>query len=52
MTTETTNPYTAIIPAMTTGIMERMIKSGRNVPIIAMPTPDFVVPYAAPNAKG
>jgi hypothetical protein len=37
-----------MIPDMTTGIKDFMIKSGRNVPTPEIPIPDFAVPYAAP----
>ena len=40
----------AIIPDITTGIMDFMISSGLMTAIAAMPVPDFAVPYAAPNA--
>lgn len=39
---------TAMIPAMTTGTIHFIIKSGRNTPMAAIPTPDFDVPYDAP----
>ena len=42
----------AMIPAMTTGIMDFMISSGRMTDIAAIPVPDFAVPYAAPKAGG
>lgn len=40
----------AMIPAMTTGMMDFMMSSGRITDIAAMPVPLFAVPYAAPNA--
>ena len=40
----------AMIPAMTTGMSAFITKSGRKVPIPAIPTPLFAVPYAAPTA--
>lgn len=40
----------AIIPAMTTGMTDFMISSGRITDIAAIPVPDFAVPYAAPSA--
>lgn len=40
----------AIIPAMTTGIMDFMINSGLITDIAAIPVPAFAVPYAAPRA--
>jgi hypothetical protein len=65
--TAITNEYTAIIPAMTTGIkhyqlvnkcfflllryLAFMIRSGLNVPTPEMPIPAFAVPYAAPAPK-
>lgn len=51
MRTATTNPQIAIIPAMTTGMMDFMINSGRITDIAAMPVPDLAVPQAAPRAK-
>ncbi len=41
----------AMIPAMTTGMMDFMISSGRITDMAAMPVPLLAVPYAAPNAK-
>lgn len=41
----------AMIPAMTTGMMDFMMSSGRITDMAAMPVPLFAVPYAAPNAK-
>jgi hypothetical protein len=35
---------TAMIPAMTTGMIHFIIKSGRRTPIAAIPTPDLEVP--------
>lgn len=40
----------AMIPAMTTGMMDFMISSGRITDIAAIPVPDLAVPYAAPRA--
>jgi hypothetical protein len=40
-----------MIPAMTTGITDFMIKSGLITLIAAMPVPLLAVPYAAPRAK-
>ncbi len=40
-----------MIPAMTTGMIDFMINSGRMTDMAAMPTPDLAVPYAAPNAR-
>lgn len=37
-----------MIPAMTTGMMHFIIRSGRRTPIAAIPTPDLDVPYDAP----
>mmetsp|Transcript_125239 Transcript_125239/g.286972 ORF Transcript_125239/g.286972 Transcript_125239/m.286972 type:complete len:83 (-) Transcript_125239:13-261(-) len=34
---------------MTTGMMDRITKSGRMTPIDEIPTPLFAVPYAAPR---
>ena len=48
--TATTNPYIAIIPAITTGIMDFIISSGLITLIAAIPVPLLAVPYAAPNA--
>lgn len=48
--TATTSPYIAMIPAMTTGMMDFMISSGRITDMAAIPVPLFAVPYAAPNA--
>jgi len=47
--TATTSAYTAIIPDMTTGINDFIMRSGLNVPTLAIPMPDFAVPYAAPR---
>jgi len=41
----------AIIPAMTTGMIDFIISSGRITAIAAIPVPDFAVPYAAPSAE-
>lgn len=41
----------AMIPAMTTGMMDFMMSSGLITDIAAMPVPDLAVPYAAPNAE-
>lgn len=49
--TATTRPYIAIIPAMTTGMMDFIISSGLITDMAAIPVPDFAVPYAAPRAK-
>jgi len=49
--TATTRPYIAIIPAMTTGIMDFIISSGLITDMAAITVPDFAVPYAAPRAK-
>lgn len=40
----------AMIPAMTTGMMDFMINSGLMTDIAAIPVPAFAVPYAAPRA--
>lgn len=40
----------AIIPAITTGMMDFMINSGLMTDIAAIPVPAFAVPYAAPRA--
>ena len=40
----------ARIPAMTTGIIDFMINSGRITLIAAIPVPLLAVPYAAPRA--
>lgn len=40
----------AMIPAMTTGMMDFMIKSGLATAMDAIPVPDLAVPYAAPRA--
>lgn len=40
----------AIIPAMTTGMIDFIISYGRITAIAAIPVPDFAVPYAAPSA--
>ena len=42
----------AIIPAITTGIMDFMMSSGLITDIAAIPVPDLAVPYAAPKAGG
>ena len=39
-----------MIPAMTTGMMDFMMSSGRITDIAAIPVPDLAVPYAAPRA--
>lgn len=49
--TATTRPQMAIIPAMTTGMIDFIISSGLITDIAAIPVPDFAVPYAAPRAK-
>lgn len=41
----------AMIPAMTTGMIDFMMSSGRITDMAAMPVPLFAVPYAAPNAE-
>jgi hypothetical protein len=41
----------AMIPAMTTGMMDFMISSGRITAMAAIPVPDLAVPYAAPSAE-
>lgn len=38
-----------MIPDMTTGMSDFMIRSGLKVPTPAIPMPDFAVPYAAPT---
>lgn len=48
--TATTRPYIAIIPAITTGMMDFIISSGLITDMAAIPVPDFAVPYAAPRA--
>lgn len=40
----------AMIPAMTTGIIDFIINSGLITDMAAMPVPDLAVPYAAPRA--
>lgn len=40
----------AMIPAMTTGMMDFMMSSGLITDMAAIPVPLFAVPYAAPNA--
>lgn len=49
--TATTRPYIAIIPAMTTGIIDFIISSGLITDMAAIPVPDLAVPYAAPRAR-
>ena len=39
-----------MIPDMTTGMRDFMMRSGLNVPRPAIPIPDLEVPYAAPIA--
>jgi hypothetical protein len=39
----------AMIPAMMTGIMHLISRSGRSTPMAEMPTPDLDVPYEAPR---
>lgn len=51
-TPEDPRGLTAMIPAMTTGMMHFIIKSGLRTPMAAMPTPDFDVPYEAPMPVG
>jgi hypothetical protein len=41
----------AMMPAITTGMMDFMMASGRITAIAAIPVPDLAVPYAAPIAK-
>ena len=41
-----------MIPAITTGMTDFMIRSGRITLIAAIPTPLLAVPYAAPRAGG
>lgn len=41
----------AIIPAMTTGMMDFIMSSGLITDMAAIPVPDFAVPYAAPRAE-
>lgn len=41
-----------MIPAMTTGTMHFIMRSGRRTPIAAIPTPDLEVPYEAPMPGG
>lgn len=41
----------AIIPAMTTGMIDFMISSGLITLIAAIPVPLLAVPYAAPSAE-
>lgn len=48
--TATTRPYIAIIPAITTGIIDFIISSGLITDMAAIPVPDLAVPYAAPRA--
>ena len=36
---------------MTTGMIDFIIKSGFMTAMAEIPTPDFAVPYAAPNAE-
>lgn len=40
----------AMIPAMTTGMMDFMMSSGLITDMAAIPVPDLAVPYAAPRA--
>lgn len=40
-----------MIPAMTTGTIDFVTRSGLRTPIAEIPTPDFAVPYAAPKAR-
>ena len=41
----------AIIPAITTGMIDFIISSGLITLMAAIPVPLFAVPYAAPRAK-
>lgn len=41
-----------MIPAMTTGMMHFIMRSGRRTPIAEIPTPDLAVPYDAPRPVG
>ena len=50
ISTATTRPQIATIPAMTTGMMDLMINSGLITDMAAIPVPDFAVPQAAPKA--
>jgi len=47
--TATIIPYIPKIPAITTGIIDFIIKSGFNTPIDDIPTPALAVPIAAPK---
>lgn len=40
-----------MIPAITTGMTDFMISSGRMTAMAEMPVPDLAVPYAAPKAE-
>lgn len=40
-----------MIPAITTGMIDFMINSGRITDMAAIPVPDLAVPYAAPKAE-
>ena len=50
MSTETTSPQIAMIPAITTGMTDFMIRSGLMTLMAAIPVPLFAVPQAAPRA--
>ena len=41
-----------VVTAMTTGMMDFMMASGRITAMAAIPVPDLAVPYAAPIAGG
>lgn len=51
ISTATTSPQMAIIPAITTGIIDFIISSGLITDMAAIPVPDFAVPQAAPSAE-
>lgn len=48
MRTAMTRPYTAMIPDITTGTSDFMMRSDLKVPTPEIPMPDLAVPYAAP----
>ena len=50
MSTATTRPQIAMIPAMTTGITDFMMNSGFMTAMAEIPQPDLAVPQAAPSA--
>ena len=50
MSTATTRPYMAMIPAMTTGITDFIINSGFKTAEAEIPIALLAVPYEAPRA--